>query len=71
MLRLRIEGGDLSRQAALAELEQLGEALSKTAEEARALPDSIYIPGKKEFHDTHSEYFKDADSRGRSSVSRE
>jgi len=57
MLRLRLEGGDVTRQIGLAQLDQIGEDLSILAKKASPLPDSIYKPAKKSFKKTHREYY--------------
>lgn len=57
MLRLRLEGGDVTREMGLAELDQIGEDLSILAKKARPLPDRIYKPAKKSFEETHREYY--------------
>ena len=56
MLRLRLEGGDVTREMGLAELEKIGEDLSELARKMRALPDSIYKPAAATFDKTHPEY---------------
>jgi hypothetical protein len=56
MLRLRIEGGDITREAALLQLDLFGEKLSDLAKEARVLPDGIYKRAAHQFDKTHSEY---------------
>ena len=57
MLRLRLEGGDVTREMGLLELEQIGKGLSELAKKVRTLPDSIYKRAKKAFKNSHSEYF--------------
>ena len=56
MLRLRLEGQDVTREEGLPQLDQIGEDLSDLARESRALPDKIYNPAKKEFDKSHPEY---------------
>lgn len=64
MLKLKIEGNDIKREAALTELEMLGEELLKLAEESLSLPDSIYYPAKEKFDRDHPEYILRSDKSG-------
>ena len=64
MLKLKIEGNDIEREAALRELEKIGEALSKLAEESLSLPDPIYYPAKGKFDKDHPEYMLKSDLSG-------
>lgn len=56
MLRLRIEGKDLTREQALVQLDSLGEKLSDLAKQARVLPLAIYKRAAREFDRSHPEY---------------
>jgi hypothetical protein len=56
MLRLRIEGGDITREDALSQLDRIGEKLSDLARQARVLPGGIYERAKREFDKNHQEY---------------
>lgn len=56
MLRLRIAGGDVSREEGLVELDRLGEELSELAKRTRSLPESIYRSARAAFDRTHKEY---------------
>src|SRR5579859_3328793 len=56
MLRVRLEGGDITREAALLQLDHFGEKLSDAAREARVLPDGIYARAVREFDKRHPEY---------------
>ena len=56
MLRLRIEGKDVTRADALLQIDALGERLSDLAKQARVLPLAIYKRGSREFDRTHPEY---------------
>jgi ADP-ribose pyrophosphatase YjhB (NUDIX family) len=62
MLRLRVQGQDVSRDEGLAELDRIGEELSELAKKSRALPDSIYYPAKQQFDKDHSAYFETSPS---------
>lgn len=57
MLRLRLEGGDVTREKGLVELEQIGKDLSELAKKTRTLPESIYKPATEAFKKSHPEYF--------------
>ncbi len=57
MLRLRLEGGDVTRANGLAELEQIGKELSGLAKKTRTLPRSIYELAETSFKKSHPEYF--------------
>lgn len=56
MLSLKLKGGDIQRDQALAELDVLGTELSKLAEESLSLPDGIYYSAKAKFDRDHLEY---------------
>lgn len=56
MLRLRLEGGDVTREMGLAELDQIGEDLSELAKRTRALSDNIYKRAADDFDADHPEY---------------
>jgi hypothetical protein len=57
LLRLRIKGGDVTREKGLVELGQIGKDLSELAKKTRMLPDRIYQPAAGMFEKTHPEYF--------------
>lgn len=57
MLRLQLEGSDISRAEGVAALKQIGEDLSELAKQTRALPDRIYKPARALFDKEHPEYF--------------
>lgn len=61
MLRLRIEGGDIQRQAALQQLDSIGEKLSDLAKKARVLDSRVYDRAKDRFDREHQEYFRDSE----------
>lgn len=62
MLRVRLIGGDISREAGLLELDGIGEDLSKLAAEARSLPYDVYRAAVEAFDQTHPEYLEDRPS---------
>jgi hypothetical protein len=56
MLQLRLKGGDISREAAMSELDTFGERLSDLAKKSRVLPDATYKRAKRLFDKDHEEY---------------
>lgn len=64
MLKLKIEGNDIERASALAELEGIGQELSLLAEESLSISDSIYYSAKAKFDKDHPEYHSERGKRG-------